>query len=97
MADVYRAQVETDVSAWIRIGEISRELEKAQTIRTTNAAEVRLPDDRKSKSEALAQAGIAVSTAHDYEQLTGGREAKIAAEKYFAKQKQALFGRPVWR
>jgi len=39
-----------------------------------------LPDDRKnSKSETLAAAGIPVSTANDYEQLTGGREKPRSA------------------
>ena len=56
--------------ACIRIGELSRDLETAQGGRN----ELLPNDGKKSKSETLADAGIATSTAHDYEQLAGGKE-----------------------
>jgi hypothetical protein len=57
--------------ACIRIGEISRELEKAQGERT----ELRDNDDGKlTKTETLEQAGINLRTAEYYEELAGGRE-----------------------
>ena len=34
------------------------ELEAAQTVRTQEGAEVRLPDDGKSKTDAVADAGL---------------------------------------
>lgn len=72
--------------ACIRIGEISRELETAQGDRT----ELHPASRKKSKTDALADAGISTSTAHDYEELAGGREeqainaAAAATESYFA-------------
>jgi hypothetical protein len=54
-----------------------------------------VPVGGKFKAEAFADTGISTSTAHRYEELTGGREeqgqkaARVAAEKYFAEQKQA--------
>lgn len=49
---------------------LSRELEKAKRSRTDLH-----PNDRdQTKTETLRQAGIPISTANDYEQLTGGRE-----------------------
>ena len=60
--------------AEVRIGELSRELEKAQRIGP--AGGYRLPDGRKSKADALLDAGISTSTAHEYEQLTGGADAR---------------------
>ena len=50
-----------------------------------------VPVGGKFKAEAFANAGISTSTAHRYEELTGGREeqgqkaAKVAAEKHFAR------------
>jgi len=35
-----------------------------------------LPDGRKSKSDTLLDAGISTSTAHEYEQLTSGADAR---------------------
>src|SRR5262249_50292606 len=65
-----RGFAEVKLRASIKIGELSRELEKAQGFAATI-----LPNDRKNtKTEALKQAGIPISTANDYEQLTGGRE-----------------------
>jgi len=73
--------------AEVRIGELSRELDKAEA----HGGKIWFPTDGKSKSEALADAGISTSTAHEYEQLTGGTTergmevAKRAAEAAFAK------------
>ncbi len=61
--------------AEVRIGELSRELDKAQR-GDGPAGTFALPDGRKSKTQALADAGISTSTAHEYEQLTGGADAR---------------------
>ena len=78
--------------ASVRIGELVQELEKAQTIHTADhQAEIRRPSGGTSKREAIKDAGLSKSSAHRYEQLTGGREeraqraGKAAAEHYFAK------------
>jgi hypothetical protein len=42
----------------VQIGELVLELEAAQTVRTQEGAEVRLPDDGKSKTDAVADAGL---------------------------------------
>ncbi len=61
--------------AEIRIGELSRELDKAPTRVgeeiTSTRMEVIVP-----KAKALADAGISTSAAHNYEQLTGGPDAR---------------------
>jgi hypothetical protein len=54
---------EIPLRACQRIGENSRDLEKAQTFRTEGGSEVRLPADGKSKQQALSEAGISTSTA----------------------------------
>lgn len=61
---------EIRLRACIRIGELSRELETAQG--ATN--ELHPNDRKKSKAETLAAAGIPISTANDYEQLTAFNE-----------------------
>jgi len=68
--------------AEIRIGELSRELEKAER-GDGPAGTFALPGGRKSKTQALADAGISTSTAHEYEQLTGGADARgeVAAKR----------------
>ena len=53
------------MSAYIRIGEISRELEKAQSGKAAHS----LPSAGKSKTDTLRDAGISTSTAHRAEQL----------------------------
>ena len=53
------------MSTYIRIGEISRELEKAPSGKASHA----LPSAGKSKSATLRDAGISTSTAHRAEQL----------------------------
>jgi N6-adenosine-specific RNA methylase IME4 len=87
--DVWTSEIKLRAS--VRIGELVRELDKAQTIRNDESAEVRLPRGGKSKSEALSEAGLSKSTAHRYQELAGPRDAilqtagKAAAEVYFAK------------
>jgi hypothetical protein len=56
-----------------RIGEIGRDLEKGHKVGRGNG-QIQLPSDGKLKAEQLAEAGISTSTAHLYEELTGGRE-----------------------
>jgi hypothetical protein len=65
-----RQFAEIRLRACIRIGEISRELE-IKAGRLNNSSE---RSEELSKSKSLAIAGIALSTAHDCEQLAGGRE-----------------------
>jgi hypothetical protein len=70
----------------VRIGELSRELDKAAG--RPNSSHQR---EELSKAEALAEAGLSTSSANRYEQLAGGRDeqaqaaGKAAAENYFAK------------
>jgi N6-adenosine-specific RNA methylase IME4/DNA-directed RNA polymerase subunit K/omega len=56
---------EIKARAYIRIGEISRELEKAPSGKASHS----LPSAGKSKSATLRDAGISTSTAHRAEQL----------------------------
>lgn len=53
--------------ACVRIGELSRDLEKAQGKRTSS---IRV--DEVPKAKALKAAGISRAAAHNYEQLAGG-------------------------
>jgi hypothetical protein len=84
---------EIHLRACVRIGELSRDLDQAQTIRNAEGAIVRLPSGGKSKARALAEAGIATSTAQRYEELAGGREAdaqlagRAAMEAYFSRSR----------
>jgi hypothetical protein len=84
---------EIHLRACVRIGELSRDLDQAQTVRQADGATVRLPPGGKSKAEALADAGISTSTAQRYEELAGGREAqaqaagRAAMEAYFAQSR----------
>jgi hypothetical protein len=61
------------VDEWIRlratarIGAISRELEKAQTIRTKAGTEVRIATGGQPKEQQLEQSGLSVRTANRYE------------------------------
>jgi hypothetical protein len=50
--------------AWVRVGEISLGLEKAQN-------QYALPSNGKCKAEQFARAGLSTSTAHRYEPLVG--------------------------
>jgi hypothetical protein len=83
-AESQRRFAEIRLRACVRIGELSRELETAQGLR---------PNGRtKSKEDTLQEAGLAKSTALDYEQLAGGKDkqaqnvASAATEAYFAAQ-----------
>jgi hypothetical protein len=73
--------------ACIRIGELSRELEKAPPAKGHGAG---IPAGGKTKAEALADAGISTSAAQRYEELAGGREeqahvaCKAGADAYLA-------------
>lgn len=85
---------EIQLRACIKIGELSRELEKAEVAGGRGGQpELRLPSSGKSKADALSEAGISTSTAHRYEELAGGREeqaqasGKAAAEAYFARSR----------
>src|SRR5882762_2106577 len=75
-----------------RIGEISRDLEKVETI---GPSSVRIPIDGKPKSQVLAEAGISTSTAQRYEELAGPKEEQAeavisaATDAYFSKQQEA--------
>src|SRR5215510_4800161 len=62
-----RQFAEIKLRACVKIGEISRDLEKAGN-------QYALPADGKSKEQQLAEAGISTSAAHRYEELAGGRE-----------------------
>ncbi len=74
-----RKDVEVDVwmteirrRAEVRIGELSRELDTNQRARS----DLHPGERMQTKTEALADAGISTSTAHEYEQLTGGADAR---------------------
>jgi hypothetical protein len=54
-----------------RIGELSRELEKAEFVPRKGAC---VPNDGKTKEQTLAAAGISTSSAQRYEELAGPRE-----------------------
>jgi hypothetical protein len=89
-----RAFAEVRLRACIRIGEISRDLEVSEQSKGG-----RHPKDRNpTKTEQLAEAGIPISTANDYEQLTGGREelaqeiAQAAAEAYLRSDSELSMG-----
>lgn len=56
------------------MGELSRDLDQAE--RVGPAGEYRLPTAGQSKADALLDAGISTSTAHRYEELTGGADAR---------------------
>jgi hypothetical protein len=55
-----------------RIGELSGDLDKAEA----HGGKIRLPDSRKPKKQALADAGLSTSTANEYEELAGGTTAE---------------------
>lgn len=84
---------EIHLRACVRIGELSRDLDQAQTVRQADGATVRLPAGGKSKAAALADAGISTSTAQRYEELAGGREeqaqaaGRAAMEAYFTRSR----------
>jgi hypothetical protein len=72
-SDSERRFAEIRLRAIRKIGELSRELDKAQAGRPPKEI---LPSDGNNltKAETLAQAGISTSTAYRYEELAGPRE-----------------------
>jgi hypothetical protein len=86
--DVWMSEIR--LRAVIRIGELSRELEK---VVTTGPSSVKIPSDGKPKEQVLAEAGLSTSTANRYEELTAYNEETkpifiAATEKYLASAKQ---------
>ena len=81
---------EIKLRASVRIGELLRELDRAER-GDGPAGAVALPSGGKSKTDAIADAGLSKSTAHRYQELAGPKEeqaqaaGKAAAENYFAK------------
>jgi hypothetical protein len=77
-----RKFAEIKLRACVKIGEISRELERAEA----HGGKICLPTDGKSKEQQLKEAGISTSTANRYEELVG-ESVEIgmqAADEYFA-------------
>jgi len=83
---------EIHLHACVRIGELSRELDKAEPLNGHGAG---LPTSGKTKADALADAKISTSAAYRYEELAGGREeqaqasGRAAMEHYFATSRAA--------
>ncbi len=82
LAAYARQQKDTELDVWmteirrraeIRIGELSRELDRSSGGANPLST---LPTSGKSKADALFDAGISTSTAHRYEELTGGADAR---------------------
>jgi hypothetical protein len=59
--------------ACIKIGDLSRELETNERVRT----DLRDTSDVQTKTETLEAAGINIRTAERYEELTGGWKNKL--------------------
>jgi hypothetical protein len=86
---------EIHLRACVRIGELSRELERAEPGGAIDGKRggSKIPPVGISKTQALADAGIPTSTAHRYEELAGGREAqaqaagRAAMEAYFTRSR----------
>ncbi len=82
---------EIHLRACVRIGELSRELERADHGGSGGGS--KFPALGTSKAQALADAGLSTSTAHRYEELAGGREeqaqaaGRAAMEAYFAQSR----------
>jgi hypothetical protein len=82
---------EIHLRACVRIGELSRELERADHGGSGGGS--KFPAVGISKAQALAEAGISTSTAHRYEELAGGRgeqaqaAGRAAMEAYFAQSR----------
>jgi hypothetical protein len=78
---------EIKLRACIRIGELTRELEKAHPVSYCSG----LITGDKTKSETLAEAGLTTATANRCEELSGGQyengraTADAATEAYFTK------------
>lgn len=82
---------EIHLRACVRIGELSRELERADHGGAGGGS--KFPAMGISKAQALADAGISTSTAHRYEEMAGGREeqaqavGRAAMEAYFTRSR----------
>jgi hypothetical protein len=82
---------EIHLRACVRIGELSRELDRAEHGGLGGGSKI--PPLGTSKAKALADAGIATSTAQRYEALAGGREeqaqaaGRAAMEAYFSRSR----------
>jgi hypothetical protein len=82
---------EIHLRACVRIGELSRELERAEPGGAGGGS--KFPAVGISKAQVLADAGISTSTAHRYEELAGGREeqaqaaGRAAMEAYFTRSR----------
>jgi len=71
--EVWTAEIKLRAS--VRIGELVRELDTAQS----HGGKVWRPSSGKSKSEAIADAGLSKSTANRYEGLAGPRDEDLQA------------------
>lgn len=86
---------EIQLRACVKIGELSRELDRANGRRTDITSSTCMEEVMPTKADVLASAGISHSAAHNYEQLAGGRDeqaqasGKAAMESYFAKSRAA--------
>lgn len=69
---------EIHLRACVRIGELSRELERADHGGSGGGS--KFPAVGTSKAQALADAGLSTSTAHRYEELAGGREEQAVRQ-----------------
>jgi hypothetical protein len=83
--DVWMSEIR--LRACMRIGELSRELEKAEA----HGGTIRLPSGGKSKEQTLAEAGLSTSAAARYEALSAYNEETrpifvAATEKYLAER-----------
>jgi len=82
---------EIHLRACVRIGELSRELDRAEHGGPGGGSKI--PPAGMSKAQALAEAGLSTSTAQRYEGLSGSRDTqaqaagKAAMEAYFAQSR----------
>lgn len=70
---------EIGLRACVRIGELTRELDRRAAGRPSNNSSHQWDELTATKAEALAEAGISTSAAHRYEELAGGRELDRSA------------------
>jgi hypothetical protein len=88
--DVWMSEIR--LRACMRIGELSRELEKARPNQGHGNVTA---DGSMTKTETLQEAGVSLRTAERYEQLVGPPEQQAedivsaAAENYFAKSRDS--------
>ena len=72
---------EIHLRACVRIGELVRELDRADPGGAIDGERggSRLPPEAMSKAQALADAGLPSRTAYNYEALAGGRDERAQA------------------